>query len=131
MSVLKLLRGQAFRGCSISFLLITALFPFKRIISNKSPKLTPTRTDFTSKTAAAQLISALDLLISEFLVFLRLFRDSGFIAKLSAVKVWGFFSSVAQSLAFDFSGVSPVMQWLVCSSCCSDRFSPAFAKVVW
>ena len=59
---------------------------------------------------AARLIFTLDLLNSEFLVFLRLFRDSDFFVKLSAVKVLGFFRSVAQSLAFDFSGVSPVMQ---------------------
>jgi len=58
-SVFKAVAGLSFSGLLHQLLLMAALFPFKRLISNKSPKLTPTRTGFTSKAAAAQLISAL------------------------------------------------------------------------
>jgi len=79
---------------------------------NKSPKLTPTRTDFTSKAAAAQLSSPLTFSLFAVAVSVHLglqFWRFAAIADLRFAKVYGFFRSTARGSVLGFSGISPVV----------------------
>ncbi len=117
-------------------------FHFNAVVANKSPKLTPSASGFSSKAAAAQLslplASRWEFRFSGFLAFFGwAFRVFEFFAWFSAPKFYGFFWSAAQRFGSElFQGISPekaaagFLQSLsreTFSSLCKGDYSPAGA----
>ncbi len=80
-----------------------------KIPANKSPKPTPTRTDFTSKAAAARLSSPLEICFRGIARFFKLSR-SGSVGKYKLLKLLPFLFCRSDKLLGFFSSVFPALR---------------------